>query len=303
MSRYIHNQSKKKRILPRFTALLLALLFLIAAPASVYAASGSDGRDRVIDNANLFTAKEKKSLEEQVKDARDTSGMDLVVLTINDADGKTAQAYADDYYDQNDFGTGSDHSGALYLIDMDNREIAISTLGRMTRYLTDERIDSILDAAYEKVAKGQYAASAKTAISKIASFVEAGIPDGQYKYDSQTGKADYYKKRSITWYNVLFALGAAGVIAILPCIATVNQYKMKSAHRQALNYRMSYRSGSAFAFHNSNDLFVNRIVTQRRIQRDSNSGYGGGRGGGFSGRSTTHRSSSGRSHGGGSRKF
>lgn len=292
MREYINGKLKKIMV-------LLFAVLLLAAPITGYAASGEDGRDRVIDNAGLFSAKEKETLIKQVKEARDASGMDLVVLTVSDAGGKTAQQYADDYYDSHGFGTGSDHSGALYLIDMDNREIAVSTLGKMTRYLTDERIGGILDAAYEKVSEGKYAASAQKAIGKISGYVEDGIADGQYNYDSETGKTDYYKKRSVTWYNILFALGAAGVLAILPCIATVNQYKMKTQHRQALNYRMSYRAGSAFALRATNDLFVNRVVTRRRIQKASDNGSGGG----LSGRSTTHTSSSGRSHGGGSRKF
>lgn len=301
MSQYMHSKLNASGVRPScLLVLVLAAILFIAAPSYVYAAAGRDNTERVLDQANLFTAKEKEGLEQQVKAGQDASGMDLVVLTISDADGKTAQEYADDYYDEHDFGTGSDHSGALYLIDMDNREIAVSTLGRMTRYLTDERVDRILDAAYKKVSEGQYAASAQAAIGGITAYVKTGIPDGQYNYDSETGKVDSYNPRSITWYNVLFALVAAGVIALLPCIATRNQYKMRTEHRQALNYRMSYRSGSAFAFHNANDLFVNRIVTRRRIQRDSNSSSGPG---GLSGRSTTHTSSSGRSHGGGSRKF
>ena len=39
--------------------------------------------------------------------------------------------------------------GLALLIDMDNREITVSTSGIAIRYLTDERIENILDAGYD----------------------------------------------------------------------------------------------------------------------------------------------------------
>ena len=62
-------------------------------------------------------------------------------MTTEDAEGKTSEEYADDYYDYN----GYAEDGALYLIDLDNGSVWISTAGKMIRYLTDERIDAVID--------------------------------------------------------------------------------------------------------------------------------------------------------------
>lgn len=305
---------ERERIAPEnrlfvLTGLLMAVLLTVLTGLSVqicgimaYAAPA----ERVFDNAGLFTETEREYLERKAVQTGDKLDMDVVVLTISDAEGKSALRFADDYYEENGFGTGRKHSGVLYLIDMDNREIALSTLGDMDLYLTDERVDSLLEQLFEEVTDGHYAASANVFLEGVDGYVEAGIPEGQHRYDPETGRSEYYRKRSITWYEAVLALAAAGAVAILPCNLTVNQYRMKAQHRQSLNYRLSYRADSAFAFRTADDKFVNRVVTQRRVPKNTGGGPGSGRGpnhGSTSGRTTMHRSSNGRMHGGGSRKF
>ena len=71
----------------------------------------------------------------------------------------------------------------------------------------------------------------------------------------------------------------------------------------ASNFRLSYRKDSAFTLGNVlADVLLNTYVTRTVIRTQNNQGSGGGvpRGGG---RSSTHRSGSGRVHGGGGRKF
>ncbi len=64
---------------------------------------------------------------------------------------------------------GDDASGILLSIDMDNREIYVSTTGYAMKVLTDARVEKVLDAAYDSVADGNYAEGALGAIdaSKI----------------------------------------------------------------------------------------------------------------------------------------
>lgn len=307
---HILSENRRSARMGLVLGFLLTVLFTVLPgfTSAVYGftAYAAASEERVFDHAGLFTEAERENLEQEAARSGKKVGMDLVILTISDAEGKSAQRYADDYYDVNRFGTGRKHSGVLYLIDMDNREIVLSGLGDMDLYLTDERIGRLLDQLFEEVADGNYAASAELFLEGAAGYVEAGIPEGQYRYDPETGRSEYYRERSIVWYEVVLALAAAGAIALLPCAATANRYQMKAQHRQALNYRLSYRAASAFAFRAVDDKFVNRVVTQRRIPKNTGGGSGSGRGrggGSSSGRTTMHRSSSGRMHSGGSRKF
>ncbi|WP_125143136.1 TPM domain-containing protein [Clostridium transplantifaecale] len=287
-----HTGNYLRFVCAGFLAAVLSVLIVLASPGPAYA-----GEQRVFDNGGLFDKEEKEALEQTLASFHDEWQMELGIMTTDDAGGKSTERLADDFYDRNGLGVGSDHSGALFVIDMDNREIHVSTLGRMADYLTDERIEKVLDAAYGYVSDGDYAGCSYAALKEISSYMEAGIPANQHDYI----RSDY--RPSLRWHEVVFAFVAAGTAAALPCISTVNQYKMKKEQKQALNYRFSYRGNSEFQYRLVNDLFLNRMVTQRRIPRNTGNS-GSGRGPGSSaGRTTLHRSSSGRMHGGGGRKF
>lgn len=289
------------------TLLCLAFFCIFSVVYGGFSSAAADGERRVFDEAGLFTAEETEELEIQIQAIRSEIKMDVAVLTIEDAMGKTSEEYADDFYDEQGLGIGRDYSGALYLIDMDNRQMHISSLGEMRQYLTDDRIERIFDNATGYASEGEYAACATAALSGISQYAESGILEGQYNYDRDTGAVDVYKRRSLSWYEILFALAASGSMAALACRSTVKKYKMEDEQKQALNFHLAYRGASAFAFTPSNDLLINKMVSQRRIPRNTGStprSPGGPRGSaGSGGRTTVHRSSSGRSHGGGGRGF
>ena len=246
------------------------------------------GNVRVFDQADLFLEEEEKELQQAIDALREKMDMDAAVVTAEENPG-SAQAYADDFYEAHGFGTGSGHDGALLLIDMDNRELCISTEGKMVRYLTDSRIEAVLDDMYGYAAAGDYYQAAGAFVEDLEVCYDNGIAADQYNYDPETGKISRY--RSVRWYEALFALAAAAACG----------------GRMEANFKLSYRKDSAFRMGSRvTDLLIGSYVTQQVIasQDHRSSGRsGGGRSLSSGGRSTTHRSSSGRSHGGGSRKF
>ncbi len=284
-----------------FCSRLAAAVLTLAAAAVLFCGTvfaAGDGA-RVYDEAGLFTAEEAAELESTAARLRELMNMDVVVVTTDDAMGKSAEAYADDFYDEGGFGVGKDASGVLYLIDMDNREVWISTCGTMIRFLTDARIDSMLDHAFEELSAGDYIAAARGLLEDTEVWYGKGIPGGQYNYDRDTGQISRY--RSIRWYEVLIALAVSVFCGAAACLNVKREYAMKRERGRAAGYRLAYRANAHFAFRVANDVIINSFVTQQRIVRSNTSG--GGHGGRSGGRSTVHRSSSGRSHGGGGRRF
>lgn len=250
---------------------------------------------RVFDRAGLFSEKERLSFEEQMKSMRTEMNMDVVLVTTADAEGKTAEEYAEDFYIDGDFGTGKDYSGVLFLIDMDNRELYIVPVGNMNRFLTDQRWNDILDDAYEGASSGDYGACVLAYLTGVSKYYHEGIPGGQYNYDEQTGKISVY--RSLTPWEVLLAFFGALLAAGLSCFGVAGRYAMKGGS----GGRKAYQAGCRFECSNQADILVNKTVTHTTIPKN-NGGGGGGGGGGSSGRSTVH-TMSGRTMGGGGRKF
>ena len=111
----------KRRILPVLLSFLMMSLIL-SGFQTVLAVE-----NRVFDDAKLFSADEITQLNDKIAALTSELSQDFVVVTTNDAQGSTAQEYADDYYDEHGFGIGENKTGVLFLIDMDNRKVYIST--------------------------------------------------------------------------------------------------------------------------------------------------------------------------------
>lgn len=254
--------------------------------------------DYVYDYADLLTTEEEAELQSYAENYKNNWNMNFLVVTTDDSEGKSSMEYADDFYDAQ-FPEESEMDGAAYLIDMDNREIYLSTCGEAIRYLTDSRIDRILDEAYNYVADGDYYGTFRAFFDETDYYLNQGIPQNQYNYDIESGERDYYyepyeKQKSITLFELVVALAAALAAAggTIGFITAKYQLKFEDFHYDAY-------TDSEVKLTVKSDRLVNKFVTHRRIPR--NDGHSGGGGGGS--RSSTHHSSSGRSHGGGGRGF
>ena len=198
-------------------------------------------------------------------------------------------AFADDFFDEH---SPDQEDGVAIVIDMDNRQIYISTCGIAIRYLTDERIDRILDDAYGDISDGEYKACLATMLDGVKRYYEDGIPNGQYNYDTETGKVSRY--RSITLVEFLVALALGIVCSVIVWLSVVGKYRLKSP-----TFHYDFRGNGRLDLRVREDRFVNQTLTHRRIPKETS----GGGGHSSAGRSSTHTSSSGRSHGGGGRSF
>ncbi len=282
---------------------LLAVLLCLVLVQTVYgnsdvAIEAADGK-RIYDMAGLLDKAYVQEAGAVIKEYQHTYHLDIVVVTTEDAGGKTATAYGDDFYEEGGFGQGKGKNGILFLIDMDNRELAFSTDGAAIRIFTDQRIESMLDGVYEGASQGDYRASVESFLKDVEKYCRAGIPGGQYTYNTETGEISVY--RSIRWYEALLAVAVSALVAGTACLTVKRQYGMEGDERQVQNLAMAYRGTARFVYNDETDRLVNKFVTSRVIPRNTESGGSGGHS--SSGRSSTHMSSGGRSHGGGSRKF
>lgn len=239
---------------------------------------------KVFDDANLFTEGEINVLDDEANILSNKYNMDIVIVTTNDANGKTSREYADDYFDYNGFGVGSDLDGILFLIDMDNREAYISTSGQGIKYLTDQRIEDILDIAYDNgLADGDYYGGSVGFLTGTRTYLERGIPSNQY---SESEKPE----NSLTFLEGIISLASGLVASAGFFFGTKSKYKMKNPTKP-----LNFRNNSIVNLNSQEDRLLDTILTHRTIPKASSSSD--------SGKSTTHKSSSGNTHGGGGRKF
>lgn len=289
---------------------LLICTFLVMGSMAVWAdqTGAVSGQPHVFDQAGLFSETEIIQLEEKIAQCRKSTKMDVVIVSAY-ADGeRSAEEYADDYYDYGGFGVGKKASGVLLLYYMDGPgqpggECYISTAGTMINMLTDERIESILDDVYGDLGNRDFAGATEHFLEDVKAYVKEGVESGQYTYDRDTGEIVRY--HSIRLYEVAIAMVIAGILAGSVCLDIKKRYAMKQSSREVSNSLQAYRADCAFHFSVAGDKMVNKYVRSVPIPRNTSSGSGGrGHSGSSSaGRSTIHTSSSGSSHGGGGRRF
>ena len=289
---------------------LLICIFLVMGSMAVWAdqTGAVSGQPRVFDQAGLFSETEIIQLEEKIAQCRKSTKMDVVIVSAYTDGERSAEEYADDYYDYGGFGVGKKASGVLLLYYMDGPgqpggECYISTAGTMINMLTDERIESILDDVYGNLGNRDFAGATECFLEDVKVYVKEGVESGQYTYDRDTGEIVRY--HSIRLYEVAIAMVIAGILAGSVCLDIKKRYAMKQSSREVSNSLQAYRADCAFHFSVAGDKMINKYVRSIPIPRKTSSGSGGrGHSGSSSaGRSTIHTSSSGRSHGGGGRRF
>ncbi|MDD3193452.1 MAG: TPM domain-containing protein [Oscillospiraceae bacterium] len=253
-------------------------------------------QQRVYDEADLLTAQEEEALGESISQLREQAPLDLVVVTTTSTGGKDAQAYADDFFDEGGFGVGEENSGVLLLIDMGASEVAISTTGYGIQLLSDARIDLILDAVIEQLAVGESAQAAEAFIKRVGAYASQDV--SQSGTGGQTGGQTTVQTAAKPWGRLWKALAEAiPVSLIVGALAVWVTYLACGRSGKAVARPRSYRFYSSLQLARNEDRLIDKHVTTRLLPKNDPPA-----GGGFGG-SSTHRSSSGRSHGGGSRSF
>ncbi|MCE5197119.1 MAG: TPM domain-containing protein [Negativicutes bacterium] len=279
----------------------LGLVFLLLLGHTVLAADLASAGARVFDDADLFTAAEEQTLEQEISKLRTAIKMDIVVLTstaaeysANDSQAeKNGMAFADDFYDQNGFGSGEAKSGLIYFIDMSNRMPIITTCGAMIHYITDARLETMLDAAWQPLADGDFAASVSSVLQNTKKYVESGIPEGSYQYDTETGLPTTTPHKALTVAEAGIAAGVGAVAAAILYFAVRASYRL-----QGSTYHYDPGEHASVQITGSRDDYLRTSI--RRIPRPRPPVNRGGGGGGFGGnRSGTHVSGGGVTHGGG----
>lgn len=240
--------------------------------------------EKIYDFADLYTDEEEKNLYSAVYDYTQRRNLDLVIVTIND-NFESTQEYADDFYDYNNFGYGSDRDGLLFLVDMENRYVYISATGGAMALYPDNECDMITEQVYTYFSDQNYYDGTYQMIKTLDTYYEISYNDSnidEYKYN--TADVNYL-------YVFIFAI----VCTIIGIVILIKRNDLVKVATTSEEY---YDKGSK-GVHRIKDVVIGHHVTKHAIEHDTGSSSHGG---GFSG-GGGHISSSGSSHTGGGHKF
>ncbi|MBQ8508989.1 MAG: TPM domain-containing protein [Clostridia bacterium] len=235
----------------------------------------------LVDNAGLLDSGEYDSLLRLLETVSNKYECEVAVVTVDSLGGKSAQAYADDFYDYNGYGCGSDDSGILLLVAMGEREWHITTYGYGIRAITDYGIDYLSGRFLDDLSDGYYYDAFSTFANDCGKLLEMARNGEPY---------DIGYREPYSVFNYLLPSLIVGLIAAL-IYTGVLKSQLKSVRSQTA--AASYVVRDSLNLTDQRDHFLYRNVNKVRRSDDSHSGGG----------SRTHSSSSGRSHGGGGGRF
>lgn len=282
--------TKQIRIKIKIIVSMIVIFILLGFGQNIFAkTTGEKSQSKfhsvVIDQANLLTAEEKSSITKTAEILSKEAKWNVIVATIDHADGKNTQTIGEELFNDNTLGD----DGITCIIDMDNREIYINTMGTAISYLTDKRIDTITTDSFSYATKEDYAQCFLHMLDGAKSAYEKGIPDNLVIYNTTTGKKEVIHQ--LKPGEVIGALAVAFICGAAFFLFVNGKYKMTITEA---NY--DYRKNSKLQLNQSEDEFMYEQVTHRHIAQNNAKSSGGGG-------STTHTGAGGRTSGGGGHRF
>lgn len=247
--------------------MLILLLCTVLFPLSVSA----EHPPELVDVPNMLSESEYIELSEKLAALRDTYGVDVAFIISDEMITDDAQTEADDIYDSYEYGVGENYDGILYFVCETTHEYAFSTCGRAIKIFNDDGLEYIDEAMLPYLKQGDYYQAVSTYAEKCEELME------------MAANGEPYKKK----INILYVI--AGIILIPLAVAfgfmTRKLSKMNTAVMQpgAANYMKPGSMNMNF----SRDIFLYSTVSKREKPKES----------------STHTSSSGRTHGGRSGSF
>lgn len=268
----------------RFVACLL-LLLLVCLPA-LAAPNG-----HVVDQHGLFTTEQHANIEQRAKEIWNKYRFDVLFVTTDDSQGKSARLFAADFFEsyRPDFLSYPD--GATFSFNFDLGEYFNATRGLGERILptgSDEALDNLLQPYFSP--KKYYAGTLA-----YLDFVEQRLEkhmvvgqDGIARLSAEARKPGIMEAAGMVFDRYLLFLALAG-LAIGIGIAFFLKSRLLIAKHQS--GAAEYAQRNSLTLRDSSDIYLYQTVVRTKIPEKSSSSGGGRSGGGFS-------SSSGRSYGG-----
>lgn len=245
--------------------------------------SFADGdMEYAVDSAKVLTTEELESLKSKLAQISDENNIDVGVVTVDYLDGKSAQEFANDLFEQNKFGKGENRDGILLLVATKDREWAMSTHGSAKEAFNEEGLDYLSGEFLPYLSDDDFYSAFENFADnaqELGTMYVAGDPYGEGEYvDDENYPVDeniVEEEKGINnevWIPLSIVMGCA--ISLIIMMMYKSQLKSVKSESRADDYLMDMKLVK------SQDIFLYRTVT--RTMRPKNTDTGGSSSGGGS---------------------
>lgn len=248
--------------------------------------SFADGdMEYAVDSAKVLTTEELESLKSKLAQISDENNIDVGVVTVDYLDGKSAQEFANNLFEQNKFGKGENRDGILLLVSTEDREWAMSTHGSAKEAFNEEGLDFLSGEFLPYLAEDDYYSAFENFANnarELSAMYVLGDPYGEDEYADDENIVEEEKGiNNEVWIPLSIVMGCA--ISLVIMMMYKSQLKSVKSESRADDYLMDMKLVK------SQDIFLYRTVTRTMRPKNENnssdfsSGGGGGDYGGSSG--------------------
>ncbi|MBR3356160.1 MAG: TPM domain-containing protein [Oscillospiraceae bacterium] len=253
----------------------------------------------VYDEADLLSDSDWQILEEKAADISERYKCGLYIVTVDDFtdytnDGDVLTA-AQNIYEQMDFGYGVGKDGQMLLLSMYDRDFALIAYGNFgNEAFTDYGKDLVIDSFLDDFRSNDWYGGFDDFLDESEYLLEEAsngtpvdilIPDDPYiPYEPYKPTLEDYVRR------FLIMLLPGSLVSLVIC--SILRSKSKTVHI-ATNANRYVDQG--LRLYNSNDIFLHRSQTRRRIETENRVSMGSGGGSHYGGTTINSSGFSGKS--------
>jgi len=279
-----------------FLALLAALPIALCLPSAALAAESDLARvppggrlPRFVDDKGLLTTAQGLELTAKLDEISERHRFDTVVAVVHSLKsgsnkGREVRLYAADFLEQNGFGFGQDLDGIILLLATEDRDFGFATFGFGLKAFTDPGQVYLEKLFLPHLKSDEYFKAFMAYSDAVDDFLtkaKAGTPYDLGNIPLTAGELAEYR-----FWATIGSLVAALAIALI--VTGIWKRQLKTVRVE--NFANAYIREGSMAVTASRDIFLHRQVHKTKRPKSESKGGGGG-----SFRSSSGRSSSGRS--------
>lgn len=263
-----------KRIM---TTMLIIVSIVMTMSSGIIMATSET---HIYDTAGYMSSTEQAQLNARIDSLIAEYQIDIVVATVEKMSGTTSN-YADNVYDENEHGIGTERDGLLLLIvglnqGSGNRDVYLLTQSKGMYVFTDARRESMFDDIIPHLVA-----------LDVYKGCEIFLDDFEYYVNNQASSEEVSANISVANRDDVMEMGWFYLVPLIISIVVVVMLYKQLGKVKEKTEAMNYVDRSSLKINRSRDTYLYKNVTKVRIESNS----GGSRGGG------------GGSRGGGGRRF
>lgn len=254
----------------------LLFVFLLCATLTIPCLAEEFVNPPIVDEAEYLSESQFNEISKKIESIRQKYNFEVAIVTEAEMSGYDAMSTADDIYDYLGYGAGENDDGIMLYICSDTREYWITTHADGLRVFNDRGIEYLKKNIEEQLVNDNY---------YLAMDVFANLCDELLE---MAANGEPYNKKQLDMTYILMVIGGALLIPFIIAKMMTNSKlaKMKTAVEN--DYAANYVKNGSKRLDFSRDIFLYSHITKtERPKNDSGS----------------HKSSSGRTHGGGGGSF